>query len=358
MKINYYKRNLSKGREAVYLQITGVGKPIRENLEDVFFYTNPKTKLEKQHNIETQELVETVVAKRRLLYQARQHDFHSKENLKYDFVTYFEEWKKEYTKKDVLKVHACIIMLKDFMTTQGIRHLPGGKVSKMFCEDFTEYLKSQVSQETARSYMQKFKQVLDRAFEEKVTTINSASFKTRFKIDKNAINKPLLDPAEIQALLAAECPNEDVRRAYLLSLNTGFDFATVSNLYGWMVDKKRLVFDRSKTDAQNSFPLNKTALQLIGKIEDPEEKIFNLPGWAGAVKDVRTWAKRAGITKKITWHSARHSFATNHSAEYDTPIEVIQQLLGHTDIRTTMKYIKVKDKKKREAVDRMPDMEL
>jgi integrase len=206
--------------------------------------------------------------------------------------------------------------------------------------------------------MLKFKKVLNRAFEDKISPINSAVFKFKFKLDSNAIKKPMLDPDEIQKLIKAECLNDHVRRAYLLSLNTGFDFATVNALYGWMVDKDRLIFDRSKTDTQNSFPLNKTALALIGKIEDPEAKIFNLPTWRGCVESVRAWAKRAGIHKKLTCHSARHSFATNLSSDYNVDVMVIKELLGHKDVRTTQRYLKVKDKNKRAAVEKLPDMDL
>lgn len=353
MEINLYTRTLSKGRKSMYLQITGLGAPIRENLKGMWLYDKPKGPLEKQHNRETEELADNIIAKRRLELQASANGFQSKSKQQIDFLKYFEAWKDKYSKADVAKVRASLAALKEFLKQENIIHLPGSRVDKLLCVDFGEYLKEKFGTETAKSYMLKFKNVLNRAFDEGIVPINSASFKVKFPIDHNRIGKQLLDTNEIEKLMSAECGNDMVRRAFIVSLNTGFDFATVSNLYGWMVDKNRLVFDRSKTGTQNSFPLNKAALAAIGKITDPEAKIFYLPTWNGSVKTLRSWAKRAGITKQITWHTARHSFGTNHANEYGTNVEVIKELLGHKDIRMTMKYVKVKDQRKREAVEKM-----
>jgi len=58
---------------------------------------------------------------------------------------------------------------------------------------------------------------------------------------------------------------------------------------------------------------------------------------------VQTAAKKAGINKKITPHSLRHAFAT-HLLENGTDIRYIKELLGHSNISTTLIYAKVSNK--------------
>jgi site-specific recombinase XerC len=62
--------------------------------------------------------------------------------------------------------------------------------------------------------------------------------------------------------------------------------------------------------------------------------------WQVAVKQA---ARRAGITKKVTPHVLRHSFAT-HLLEQGTDIRTVQDLLGHQDVKTTEIYTHVMKK--------------
>jgi integron integrase len=70
----------------------------------------------------------------------------------------------------------------------------------------------------------------------------------------------------------------------------------------------------------------------------------------GVQKAVAKAAKLAGIDKPVGPHTLRHSYAT-HLAERGEPIEVIQKLLGHKDIRTTMVYLHLADRKPRSPLD-------
>ena len=59
---------------------------------------------------------------------------------------------------------------------------------------------------------------------------------------------------------------------------------------------------------------------------------------AHIARQIKEASQRAGVTKRITSHCLRHSFAT-HSLENGVPIHVLQKLMGHTDITTTETYL-------------------
>ena len=75
------------------------------------------------------------------------------------------------------------------------------------------------------------------------------------------------------------------------------------------------------------------------------------------ITELRRWCLRAGITKDITFHCARHSFAVM-MIDLGADIYTVQKLLGHKELRTTEIYVKLLDKKKQAAVLLIPKVEL
>ena len=80
--------------------------------------------------------------------------------------------------------------------------------------------------------------------------------------------------------------------------------------------------------------------------------VFDLPTANGANKTLKAWVKRAGITKKITWHNARHSFGTNivyHGAATSTA----SSLLGHSSMKYTQRYVNAANDLKERSTDKL-----
>jgi len=72
---------------------------------------------------------------------------------------------------------------------------------------------------------------------------------------------------------------------------------------------------------------------------------------------LKKWAKEAGINKNLSSHVARHSFATM-ALSSGADLYTVSKLLGHRNIATTQIYAKIIDKKKEEAVDMLPPLQV
>ena len=72
------------------------------------------------------------------------------------------------------------------------------------------------------------------------------------------------------------------------------------------------------------------------------------PSWIS--KPLERWVKASGITKHITFHCFRHTYATLQLAN-GTDIYTVSKMLGHTNVKTSQIYAKVIDKKKHEATE-------
>lgn len=70
---------------------------------------------------------------------------------------------------------------------------------------------------------------------------------------------------------------------------------------------------------------------------------------------MREWCLKAGITKHITFHCGRHTFAVLQLS-LGTEIYTVSKLLGHRELKTTQVYAQIMDAKKREAVNRIPEL--
>jgi integrase len=114
-----------------------------------------------------------------------------------------------------------------------------------------------------------------------------------------------------------------------------------------------VLFTQQKTKGVEVLPISEQAYKLLGTPKNPATKVFDgLTYSAYHNKHLYQWIGAAGITKDITFHCFRHTFATLQLTN-GTDIYTVSKMLGHRELKTTQVYTKVIDQKKRDAVNKI-----
>jgi site-specific recombinase XerD len=186
-----------------------------------------------------------------------------------------------------------------------------------------------------------------------------------FKRTKQEVKRQALTEAELEKMASKVFPIARlnyVRDIFLFSCYTGLAYADVRKLrraeIAPGIDGNYWIFThRQKTDTQSRIPLLPPARAVMEKYED-------LPGCeSGHVLPVLSNQKMnaylkeiagvCGISRNLTFHIARHTFATTVTLSNGVPIESVSKMLGHWNLKTTQHYAKVLDRNISEDMDRL-----
>ena len=371
MKIQLRKKKLTGGKESLYLEYykgyskTPEGK-IKHRREFEFLNlhikSKPKNPLDKQQNKDTLDFANKILIKRQAAFNEGKFGFGKTTNVNINFLEYFESL---IPKRNNHTNWACTLKyLKDFCDPDTTFN----DIDEKFIEDFKEFLLnaggikkgSHLNQNTVYVYYSKFIACLNQAQKDKKITYNPSKFVDSIK--KEETKKEYLTFDEIQLLAKTECKSELLKRAFLFSCLTGLRWSDISKLKWSEIQKNnndyRIVFKQKKISSIEYLDISKQASEFLGNEQEPEKRIFEGLNYSTRMNHrLLDWCKRAGISKHITFHNARHSFATLQIT-LGTDLYTVSKLLGHKDIKTTEVYAKIVDSKKKEAVDKIPDLEI
>lgn len=161
---------------------------------------------------------------------------------------------------------------------------------------------------------------------------------------------------EVKALINTPCERQDVKNAFLFSCFCGLRWSDTSSLKWGNIEREggkcHVSLIMKKTREPLYLPLSRQALNFLPKRGGAADKdvVFNtLPHLVYVNKHIKAWVKSAGITKKVTFHVSRHTFATT-SLTLGADLYTTSKLLGHSNITTTQIYAKIVNSKKDEAV--------
>lgn len=179
-----------------------------------------------------------------------------------------------------------------------------------------------------------------------------------FQIKLREVNREALTPIELQNISNKDFDNqrlEHVRDIFIFCCYTGLAYVDVFKLkHSEIIDgvdgEKWLSIKRQKTDTPSRIPILPMAQIVVDKYADSPECIAKdklLPVLSNQKMNsyLKEIADVCGIKKVITFHLARHTFATTVTLTNGVPIESVSKMLGHRNIKTTQHYAKIVDKK-------------
>lgn len=340
----------------------------RREALNLYIWVAPRTAQERQQNKNTLQLAEKIRFEREQEMLEDRKGYRLKKEKESNFLRYFEQHRdnEAFTKPVRLSYKYSHTRFMEYLaaTPQYSKYqnvLPMEAVTPDMVLGFTNYLRKKCTGEGPRKNYHWFKKILADAVEEELIKKNPCKG-IRIVYDTNVMLKEILTPKEISRLAAFRYEGEqrEVQRAFIFCCFTGLRFCDVSELTFANVDYESMVmrFNQKKSAGRSAHaavvtPLNDELLKLIGtpKGDDPtKEKIFILPHKSVARKHLARWVKLAGITKSITWHCARHSFAVN-LLNAGANIKTVSSLLGHASIKMTEKYLHVVDALKQKAIN-------
>ena len=170
-----------------------------------------------------------------------------------------------------------------------------------------------------------------------------------YRVDPDFKEREFLTEEELRAFATIELANSNYSQArdlFMFGAMTGISFVDIQNLTTdnvvemngalWIVSK------RQKTKVPFQIKLIDDALKIIERYEPlrKDNHLFNISSYDMVNRRIKKVAEMCGISKRISFHLSRHSFAVM-ALNYGMPIESVSKILGHTDIKTTQIYAKV-----------------
>lgn len=362
---------LANGNRSLYLDIYYEGVRSYEFLK--LYLIPEKNREAKARNKETIAQATSIKAVRVMEINSGKFGAPSKSAEEILFFDYFRSWRDaktgttydcwDQTLKHLHRYEPNELLTLSMVTrkwVEGFRHYLDEE-AKVFEVDTRKHngMKKGLSQGTKALHFQKLACCINNAVKEGLLHQNPIATVKRFKQPES--EREFLTFDELRKLACTECDNAEIKRAFLFSALTGMRWSDIVKLR--MEDitfnsmGARIIFRQQKTRKLEYLDISPQASALL---KDCDESPSGLAFPTLMTKTtmrlfLASWVARAGLSKKITFHCARHTFAVM-MLDLGTDIFTLSKLLGHQDISSTMVYAKILDKNKQAAVAKIPSI--
>lgn len=235
-----------------------------------------------------------------------------------------------------------------------ITDIPLREIKYQFIVDLEFFLRKEYgySQNTTYKCMKFFKQVINKAIRAGLITVDPFN---GYKISVQRVDRGFLSEDDLKKMMEKEFASkrlEQVRDIFVFACFSGLAYIDLANL---RVDNIQKMFDgrlwivthRQKTNTKVTVPLLPPAIKILKKYEGKYLDGQLLPIITNQKLNcyLKEIADICGIEKNLTFHLARHTFATTMTLGKGVPIESVSKILGHTNIQTTQIYARITNEK-------------
>ena len=229
------------------------------------------------------------------------------------------------------------------------------QIDHRFISEFEFYLRSErkCNNNSAFKYIKNFGKIIRICLASGWITVNPF---LNYKIKIKKVDRPFLSKEELETMACKKFVSarlEQVRDIFLFSCYTGLAYIDVQMLKRSEIvqgfDGEQWIFtSRQKTDTPSRIPLLPYALVVIDKYRnhpqcEGEDRLLPILSNQKMNAYLKEIADLCGISKDLTFHIARHTFATTVTLLNGVPIESVSKMLGHTNIKTTQHYARILD---------------
>ena len=356
----------SGNKIVLYLDIYFKGFRKTEYLKDLYLFLKHDrvrlTKDQTEHNKSTLEIADEVRYQRELEIRNSNYNIKDFKKGSIGFMMYFE--KLMTGKNDSLGNMGNWLSTRLHLEAYGATKILLLDVDKDWLQGFRAYLQNaaktkgnqKLAINTQVSYFSKVKAMLKQAYKEGLIPKNIGDMVEHIKPEETERN--FLSLEELRAVANVECAIPILKKAFIFSCLTGLRWSDIKKLTWDEISHSEagghvIRFRMKKTKAFENHFIPEQALELLGPRRKPAEEVFaGLKYSAWNNLKLQQWVMKAGIHKSITFHCARHTYATLQIS-LGTDVYTLQSMLGHKSIRNTQIYAKIMDDRKIEAANRL-----